>query len=306
MNLELKSRIYQAQSIGNIEPIEHMVPYPNLRSLIDGQNIKYGAKIVYNDLNISSSEIYALAQQTANWLVSMGVNPNDRVLIKEMLFPRCEILAYGIWTLGASLVISSNGDLERASMKTNAKIVITNENFIDEIKNFSKLFEPTFKPLLEHEAMVFIQNEEGYQYSNYNLLVNTNGIQQAINLYDDQTFFVDLRANSMQWLILQVILPLYSGSSIAKKNPDISFNGNNRDFIICNKWEEIKETNPPTLYVCYENTGFISINTSPIHLTKINKLNKPLSFSGHSVMMGYLDNKKNEKSYKDGSISIEK
>ena len=51
-------------------------------------------------------------------LVSIGVNPNDRVLVKEMLFPRCEILAYGIWTLGASLVISSDGDLKRASMKT--------------------------------------------------------------------------------------------------------------------------------------------------------------------------------------------
>ena len=41
MFLDLKSRIYKAQTIGNVEPIEHMIPYPNLRSLIDGQNIKY-------------------------------------------------------------------------------------------------------------------------------------------------------------------------------------------------------------------------------------------------------------------------
>ena len=306
MDLDLKSRIYQAQSIGNIEPIEHMVPYPNLRSLIDGQNIKYGSKMVYADHDISSSEIYTLAQQTANWLASIGVNPNDRVLIKEMLFPRCEILAYGIWTLGASLVITGDNDLESASKKTNAKIVIIDENFINEIKNFSKIFEPTFKPLLEHEAMVFVQNNEGYRYSNYNLLVNTNGLQQGVDLYDDQTFFIDLRANSMQWLILQVILPLYSGSSITRKNPDILFNDDNGDFIICSKWNKIKKTKPPTLFICYENTGFISINNTPIHLTEIDKLNKPLSLSGHSVMMGYLDNKKNEKSFKDGSISVEK
>ena len=40
MSSDLKKRIYQAQCIGNVEPIEHMVPYPNLRSLVDGQNIK--------------------------------------------------------------------------------------------------------------------------------------------------------------------------------------------------------------------------------------------------------------------------
>ena len=42
MSSDLEKRIYQAQCIGNVEPIEHMVPYPNLRSLVDGQNIKYG------------------------------------------------------------------------------------------------------------------------------------------------------------------------------------------------------------------------------------------------------------------------
>ena len=45
---ELKKQIYKAQCIGNVEPIEYMVPYPNLRALIDGQNIKYGEKMVYH------------------------------------------------------------------------------------------------------------------------------------------------------------------------------------------------------------------------------------------------------------------
>ncbi len=62
----LKQNIYNAQCIGNVEPIEYMVPYPNLRSLVEGQNVKYGEKMVYADLGLTSDKVYRLAQQTAN------------------------------------------------------------------------------------------------------------------------------------------------------------------------------------------------------------------------------------------------
>ena len=64
---ELKKLIYKAQCIGNVEPIEYMVPYPNLRALIEGQNIKYGEKMVYADHGLSSDKIYRMAQQAANF-----------------------------------------------------------------------------------------------------------------------------------------------------------------------------------------------------------------------------------------------
>ena len=54
MPSDLKERIYQAQCLGNVQPIEHMVPYPNLRALVDGQNIKYGEKLVYADNKLTS------------------------------------------------------------------------------------------------------------------------------------------------------------------------------------------------------------------------------------------------------------
>ena len=82
MPLDLKSRIYKAQTVGNVEPIEHMIPYPNLRSLIDGQNIKYGERVVYKDHNLTSNIIYDKAQQIANWLQSKGIQPKNRVLVK--------------------------------------------------------------------------------------------------------------------------------------------------------------------------------------------------------------------------------
>ena len=57
MPSDLKERIYQAQCLGNVQPIEHMVPYPTLRALVDGQNIKDGEKLVYADDKLTSDNI---------------------------------------------------------------------------------------------------------------------------------------------------------------------------------------------------------------------------------------------------------
>ena len=61
---DLQQRIYQAQCLGNVEPIEHMVPYPNLRALVDGQNVKYGKKMVYADLGLTSVSYTHLTMPT--------------------------------------------------------------------------------------------------------------------------------------------------------------------------------------------------------------------------------------------------
>ena len=46
MAIDIKSKIYQARCIGNVEPIEYMIPYPSMRSLIEGQNIKYADQVI--------------------------------------------------------------------------------------------------------------------------------------------------------------------------------------------------------------------------------------------------------------------
>tara|TARA_S200000501_G_scaffold117_1_gene152 strand:- start:18053 stop:18976 length:924 start_codon:yes stop_codon:yes gene_type:complete len=306
MPLDLKSRIYKAQTIGNVEPIEHMIPYPNLRSLIDGQNIKYGERVVYKDYNLTSSIIYDKAQQIANWLQSKGIQPKERVLVKPMAFPFSVIIPFGIWTLGASIVIDNDDDTEKAIKKTNSKIVLRDDKIINESEKFPTHYEPRYKPLLEDEAAVLIKNSIGYQYSNYNLLVNTNGILQEIDLFSDQSYFVNLKANSMPWLILQIILPLYSGSTVDSQNPTITIGNKDSDFLIKEKWNTIEETNPPTIYACNENTAFLSVNKKPLHLTEINENQKPLFIKGHSVMMGYLDKEQSNKAYKNNALHIAK
>ena len=305
MPSDLKERIYQAQCLGNVQPIEHMVPYPNLRALVDGQNIKYGEKLVYADNKLTSDNIYSMAQQTANWLFSMGIKPNDRILVDKLPFPQNEILAFGIWTLGASMILTGDNNIQEATQYGSPSLVINNKlDYFEKIKKFPTAYNPDYKPLLADEAMVFWNNGKGIKLSHYNLLVNANGVQHAIDLFEDQTFYVDLEPKSMAWVILQVILPLYSGAPLTSKDPDILLGEIEGDFLIKFDWEEIKETTPPSLYILNENTAFISMNKTAIHLTGINNTKKPTELTGHSVMMGYLDDKLNEKVFKNESLKI--
>ena len=305
MPSDLKERIYQAQCLGNVQPIEHMVPYPNLRALVDGQNIKYGEKLVYADNKLTSDNIYSMAQQTANWLSSMGITPSDRILVEKLPFPQNEILAFGIWTLGASMILTGDNNIQEATQYGSPSLVINNKlDYFEKIKKFPTVYNPYYKPLLADEAMVFWNNGKGIKLSHYNLLVNANGVQHAIDLFEDQTFYVDLEPKSMAWVILQVILPLYSGAPLTSKDPDILLGEIEGDFLIKFDWEELKETTPPSLYILNENTAFISMNKTAIHLTGMNNSKKPTELTGHSIMMGYLDDKLNEKVFKNESMKI--
>ena len=307
MSSDLKKRIYRAQCIGNVEPIEHMVPYPNLRSLVDGQNIKYGEKMVYADLGLTSDKIYRLAQQTANWLIDKEVKPKDRVLIDKLPFPQTEILAFGIWTLGATIVITGDENLVEAEEAISpTKTINIETDYFEKIKSFPENYDPTIKPLLQHEAMIYWNKGKGIRLSHYNLLVNANGIQHAIDLFENQTYHVNLEPNSTAWVILQAILPLYTGAPLTANNPDMTIGINKGDYKICFEWDSLEETSPPSLYVCNENTAFLSMNKSPIHLSAFDNDTNPTKISGHSVMMGYIDNKLNEKAYLKDSLKINK
>jgi len=303
---DLKKQIYQAQCIGNVEPIEYMVPYPNLRSLIDGQNIKYGEKMVYAQLGLTSDKLYRMAQQAANWFISLGVRPSDRIMLETLPFPESEVAALGAWTLGCSIIIIGDADFDGAKKATQPKLIISNTmEWMEKIKSFSEEFNPDFKSLLEDEAVVFWKNNTGIRLSHYNILVNTNGIQHAIGLYENQSFYVHIEANSMPWVVLQIVLPLYTGAPIDKENADLTFGESKSDYLIQYNWSSIKNSQPNELKVCNENTAFISIGNRPIHLTAVDDINQPKGVSGHSVMMGYLDDTINRKVFTNRELLIQ-
>ena len=111
--LKIKKNIYNAQCIGNVEPIEFMIPYPSMRSLIEGQNIKYSKQTIIKEPSITNLDFYNYIQRTANWLDYLGATPKQSVIIPKLEYPQSEILLYGIWQLGAIAVIKANLNHEK-------------------------------------------------------------------------------------------------------------------------------------------------------------------------------------------------
>ena len=101
----LKERIYLAQCFGNVEPIEYMVPYPNLGSLPEGQTLKHGNQILYHGPQITKIDFFEKVKIVANWLTKNGMKPEDRVFIRNIPFPYAEILVFGIWAIGSSVIL---------------------------------------------------------------------------------------------------------------------------------------------------------------------------------------------------------
>ena len=60
MKTDIKTKIYSAQCIGNVEPIEYMTPYPSMRSLIEGQTIKFSDQMMNEISNITNQDFFDL------------------------------------------------------------------------------------------------------------------------------------------------------------------------------------------------------------------------------------------------------
>lgn len=279
-----------------------MTPYPNLHGLVEGQNVKHHGKMIYADLGMTNSEFYSLVQKLANWLVSTGLKPKERVWIHPQQFPHTELLVFGVWTVGASVVLAENPSQDIDHIIRPDRVIDT-DPIPDCFENQDDTFDPTFKPNLDNEAMVFISGKKGIRLSHYNLLVNANDVQRKLDLYDDGKFHVELKPNSTAWVVLQAIFPLYTGAPVTKENPDLTIGHENVDYIVNFDWTEISASNQ--LYILPENTAVVSVGTSGLPMTTLEQEGTHLSVEGHSVMMGYTDDELNKKVFTGESLALQ-
>jgi hypothetical protein len=306
----LSERIFAAQCLGNVEPIEHMVPYPNLPSLLEGQTIKQGAACVYAQGNITNQAFFNWACQTATWLKEQGIRTGDRIYLPPLPFPQAEILAFSAWIIGASILIVGGENPAQALRQVNPKLRLSrNWDLFTAIKDKVSHYEPDSSIQLTDEAVVYWEDGRGIRLSHYNLLVNTNGLQHALDLYEDRTFLVQLPQTTTAWVVLQVLLPFYTGACLTDHNPDLTLSlpdqFDSPNYIIDLHWSTIKASDPPHLFILPENTAILSIGTEPVHLTNVEGTERPLKIEGHSVMMGYLDDSWNEVAFRDGMLLVE-
>ncbi len=305
METSLKTKIYNAQCIGNVEPIEYMTPYPSIRSLVEGQTIKFSDQIMMDELKLTNKEFLSYIQKTSNWLESLGVEPKQRVIIPKLTYPQGEILLYGIWNLGASAVLPSDLSMEEVKKRSGTNHSITSKiDLFKEIVLHSDKFEPRYKPLLNNEAILSFEKAAGIRLSHYNLLVNVNGIQKAIGLKSRTRFHCDLLVGSICWVVFQVILPIYCGCIYDDRKPEVTIGLSNNDYNLRKDIMNIDEFSENDIAICMENTAALSFGKTPLHLSDYDIREDYLKIKGHSVMMGYLDDSINETSFDNDGLII--
>ncbi|MCP4711415.1 MAG: hypothetical protein GY869_22575, partial [Planctomycetes bacterium] len=222
----LADRIYQAQCFGSVEPIEYMIPYPNLGSLVDGQNIKLADRFWYLPQQLSYADLLQRINQTANWLEQLSITNHDRVYLANCSTPAAEILAHAIWLVGGSVVIGT--DQQKILDGCEPKLIIGNSTAdngsVDKIsidkeeKQYPKITEKfpsnyrsKHKALLSDEALVYWSGDRGIRLSHYNLLINANGSLSQLASDRDTALRINLPATTTAWAVLQAILPIYAG-----------------------------------------------------------------------------------------------
>ena len=118
---------------------------------------------------------------------------------------------------------------------------------------------------------------------------------------------IDIPINSSTWIVLKTILPLYTGTSISEKSANIIFGTkSDADFQVKFEWTNLIDTDPQSLYILPEATAILAIGKTPNHIMSIDKNKDVIKINGHSVMMGYLDDKENNKVFKSGSLIIQR
>ena len=173
-----------------------------------------------------------------------------------------------------------------------------------EISILDENFKPKFKPLLSDEALIIYKENTGIRLSHYNLLVNVNSIYKVLKYPSQSRISIKIPCDSISWVIFGSILPLYSGYIIDNEKPDFTIGMNNCDFNIRFDIKNIPLYKRNDIGICEENSGCITFGSKPIHLTNFSLKKDKIKISGHSVMLGYLDDVKNQNCFFNKSLNI--
>ena len=305
--MEPNSPIYRAQTIGNIEPIEYMVPYPSTQAIMEGQIIKYKNEKVFKDYGFTNIEFFNSIKRVSNWLNDQGILPKDKVVIDENSFLNSILLLYGLWHIGAIAVFLER-EIHPPKLQLNIKCLDYSGDLIKITESHSSHFIPKYKPLLNDDAVVVVSNDKTVFLSHYGLLVNANGLQKILNLKQHQSFFCKIKPKTSFWVVLCAILPIYAMATFTSKSPSIILTYDDIDvkdgFKLREDWVNINNYKINELALCKENSAVIALNNNPIHLTDYKIIEDELWLKGHSLMNRYLE--KDKMVFKDDYLIVKK
>ena len=303
--MQPNSPIYKAQTVGNIEPIEYMIPYPSTQAIIEGQIIKYKNEKVFKDYGLTNIDFFNSIQRTSNWLNDQGVLPKDKVVINDNSFLNSILRLYGLWHIEAIAVFLEKENYYRKN-KLNAKCLDYSGDLIKVTESLSSHFTPKYKPLLNDDAVIVVSNDKTVFLSHYGLLVNANGLQKLLNLKQRQSFFCDIKPKTSFWVVICAILPIYAMAIFTSKSPSILLTYDNIDiedgFKLREDWVNIDNYKVNELSLCKENSAILTLKNNPIHLTDYKIIEDELWLKGHSLMNRYFE--KDKMVFKDDYLII--
>ncbi len=305
--MSLADRIYSAQCYGNVEPIEHMVPYPNLPALVEGETIKFSKRQLFPETGLTNGMFYTKVQQAAHWLKSLEIKPFDRIYFENFPTRDFRILVYATWYLGASVVLCEGNDSNRL-IPDNIKMSLNaNElEFETLLIAFPEKYNPTFRASLMDEACLVALPGCQIRLSHYQCLVNANGVSRGLNIHDHMTYYTRLLPGTLTWLICEALIPFFTGSVFSPDSPTLTIGYADKDedstYILTSQWKNTFKSND--CFVLPEAGGILLAGEKPIHLMNVLYKDHVLTINGHGVMMGYTDDVLNDKVFKENKLII--
>lgn len=308
MTDSLQERIYRTHWYSNVEPVEFMVPYPNLPALVEGETVKFSQRSLFEDTRLTNGQFRTLVHAAGGWLKSRGVSPGDRIFFGNQAFPNRQILAFACWSVGASLVLLETGVNESVLDPGWCAFDLSGEPIPIRVDSppDSVDYIPPVKPLLGTEAAVIVLPDRRIRLSHYQLLLNANGIMRGLDLNDRMRFYSSLRPGSLAALIFETVLPFYSGAVFSGNNPQviIGYSGQfpNQTHVLIADLNPDPQTNELTELP--EAGGILRIGRQPLPMTEMDTWPGSVLLRGHGVMMGYLEEELNERRFTGSGLLI--
>ncbi len=304
--MDIQEKIYRAQCFGNVEPIEHMVPYPNLPALVEGETVKFSHKSLFPSSGLTIRKFQDRVHQAANWLEERGVKKGDHVIFEDIPKDLTKPFAFATWLTGATLGVISHKYQALPDPSVFAYIFTKDDVSENPIEGFSIEYNPRHKPLLTHEACIVVCNDRHACLSHYQILVNLNGIAQGMGLHDEMTFHSKFTPFTLPWMLMECLLPFYTGAVFTSNSPDITMGfpqtGSDPTYVIVDHWKQSLQ--PTECFLLPEAGGILMIGEDPIHLMNVNRTQDIIHINGHGVMMGYLEEALNPLHFSESSFSI--
>jgi len=216
MQIKFLNNQNKAQHVRGVPPSEIMIPYPNIRSLLESQTNFFKDKIfiIYEDEKISYNDFFKKVNQFSNFLINNNFDQNNLYSIysNKPFFFLIELFA--IWNIGGKINLS---------LKNNIRV-----DFEKIFKNYNSKFIPIKKNKF-YDICIQFQNKNGKTIflSEYNLLITAKGISNNFNENENNLFMYFNPFKNKLNLIFATLSSLYLGAKF-------KFLNKNHNFIKCN------------------------------------------------------------------------